>query len=95
MEEEAVFIRDSISNQDPPNAHQAQRRPKGEDEDEDEVFTRENRGDPLNTKEGSATGRRRPWGQELIRSTMQYTDSGRDWTLELIVYSSFVWSTSL
>ena len=27
-EEEAVVIRDSITNEDPPNAHQAQRRPK-------------------------------------------------------------------
>jgi hypothetical protein len=25
-------------------------------------------------------------------STMQYTDSGRDWTLELIIHSSLVWN---
>ena len=46
-EEEAVFISLVNTNEDPPNAHQTQHRPK---EEEEVVFTRENRGGSLNTQ---------------------------------------------
>ena len=45
MQGEAVFIRGSVTNKDPPNAHQAQRRPvQATEEEEDEVVVVEGGG---------------------------------------------------